>query len=276
VLSESVRAVVWKESLDRYRNRWIQIASLALAVFTLVIAYFGGSPAGVGGFRKFEAVLVSLMSLINYFIPLIALLLGAGAIAEERERGTFEIILASVISPWDLWMGKFLGHALVLTSATVIGLSPTFLLLTFKFGGEIIPSLVVFLISSVFLGLSLLSLSFLLSILFTERARIVISSIFLWLFIVVLYDLFLLGVLVLTKGMFSKTLFTILLMANPVDVFRIVNLLSAGELKAMLGFVTVELPSYMRPPVLWAVLLMWVLVPVFAGYELFKRRFERW
>ncbi len=274
MLSEGVRAVVWKESLDRYRNRWIQIASLSLALFTLLIAYFGGSPAGVVGFQKFEAILVSLMSLINYFVPLIALLLGAGAIAEERERGTFEIILASVISPWDVWMGKFLGHSLVLIATVVMGLIPTFILLTVRFGAEVVPSLVVFLLSTVFLGLSLLALSFLLSVLFGERARIVISAVFLWLLIVILYDLFLLGTLILTKGMLSRGLFTVLLLANPTDVFRIINLLSVGELKAMLGFVTVELPQYLKLPVLWAVLLAWIALPVLGGYVLFKRRFE--
>jgi len=275
VLNDSVKAVVWKESLDRYRNRWIQIASFALAVFTLAIAYFGGSPAGVVGFQRFEAIMVSLMSLINYFVPLIALILGTGAIAEERERGTFEIILASVISPWDLWVGKFFGHSAVLVSATAIGLIPTFVLLVIKFGTEVIPSLLVFLVSSLLLGLSLLALSFLLSTLFLERSRTVISAIFLWLLIVILYDLALLGMLVLTKGMLSKTLFTILLLANPVDVFRIINLLSLGELKAMLGFATVELPSYIKPPVLWLLLSGWILLPMIIGYQLFRRRFER-
>jgi len=274
VLSDGVRAVVWKESLDRYRNRWIQIASLALALFTLLIAYFGGSPAGVVGFQRFEAILVSLMSLINYFVPLIALLLGAGAVVEERERGTFEIILASVISPWDIWMGKFFGHALVLVATIVMGLMPTLVLLTVRFGGEVVPSLIVFLLSTVFLGLSLLALSLLLSTLFVDRAKIVISAVFLWLLIVILYDLFLLGMLVLTKGMLSKALFTVLLLTNPTDVFRMINLLSVGELKAMLGFVTVELPHYLKLPVLWAVLLVWITLPVLGGYVLFRRRFE--
>ncbi len=275
MLSEAVKAVVWKERLDKYRNRWIQIASVALALFTLSIAYFGGSPAGIVGFRKFEAITVSLISLITYFIPLLSLLLGTSAIAEEKEKGTFEIIMASVISPWDMWIGKFLGQSLILTFTVAFGFAPTSVLLFLRFGMEVVPSLLILFLSSLLLGFSLLSLSFLLSTLLLEKTKIVISAVFLWLMLVILYDLFLLGILVLTKGMFSETLFTVLLLLNPTDVFRIINLLSVGELKAMLGFITVELPSYVKPSFLWAMLFLWILVPLYVGYGLFKRRFER-
>ncbi len=274
MLSEEVKAVVWKEILDKYRNRWIQISALALAVFTLAIAYFGGSPAGVVGFKKFEATIVSLLSLITYMIPLIALLLGVGAIADEREKGTFEIILSSVLSSWDVWTGKFFGHSAVLILTILAGLSPALLLLMFRFGFQILPSLVIFTLSSILLGLSLLSLSFLLSSILEDKSKITTSAILLWVVLVILYDLSLLGLLILTKGMISKTFFSFLLLTNPVDVFRMINLLSIGELKAMLGFVTVEVPPYIKPPVLWVVLVFWTVIPLMAGYKLFSRRFR--
>lgn len=274
MLGEEVKAVIWKEILDKYRTRWIQISILALVVFTLGIAYFGSSPAGVVGFRKFESIVVSLLSLVTYIIPLIALLLGAGAIAEEREKGTFEIILSSPLTSWDIWMGKFFGLSLVLILTILGGLIPALILLILKFGSHIILSVTVFLVSSILLGMSMLSLSFLLSLIFEERTRITISAVLLWVVAVILYDLSLLGILILTKGMVLKSLFTLLLLTNPIDVFRMINLLSVGELKAILGFVTIEIPSYLRPHFLWIVLALWIVIPLMLSYKLFNRRFR--
>jgi Cu-processing system permease protein len=275
MVSEGAKAVLWKEALDKYRNRWIQMSALALLVFTLGISYFGGSPAGVVGFRKFEAIFVSLLTLVTYIIPLVALLLGSGVLSEERERGTLDILLASGLDPRDLWIGKFLGYSLVLGGAVLGGYLPALLLLTLKFGSHTVPSLVLFTLSSLILGVSMIGMALLVSALLVDRVRVLSAVVLLWLVLVILYDLSLLGLLVLTKGMVSKHLFTALLVLNPVDLFRIINLTHAGELKAILGFATVDLPPYVRPPTLWTLSVLWAFAPVAVGYWIFKRRLWR-
>ena len=272
MVSEGVKGIVWKEVLDKYRTRWIQLSAVTLLIFTLGISYFGGSPAGVVGFRKFEAVFVSLLTLVTYLIPLIALVLGSGSLPEEREKGTLPILLSSTATPGDLWNGKVAGYTLVLGGTIVAGYLPALVLILVKFGGWVIPSLLAFLLSSLLVGTSMLLLSMILSVLIRERTKVLALSLLLWIVVVILYDLSLLGLLVVTKGMVSKALFTFLLLLNPVDVFRMVNLLQVGELRTMLGFATVEIPPYVSPPVLWGILAAWVIVPGVLGRLLLERR----
>lgn len=275
MVSDRAKALAWKETVDKYRNRWIQVSALALLIFALGISYFGGSPAGIVGFRKFEAIFVSLLTLVTYLIPLIGLPLGAGALSEEMERGTFDILAASGMKPEDLWMGKFLGYSLILAGALVGGYLPALVLLVVKFGTGVLPSITAFTLSSLLLGMSMVGISLMISALFVDRAKVLSIGVLVWIISVILYDLFLLGILIVTKGMVSKPLFSALLLLNPVDVFRIVNLIHVGELKAILGFATVELPPYMRPPFLWLGLLVWAVGPALLGYLILRRRLVR-
>jgi Cu-processing system permease protein len=64
-----------------------------------------------------------------------------------------------------------------------------------------------------------------------------------------------------------------LLALNPVDVFRMLNFLSIGELSVFLGLASVELPVYMKTPVLWVLSLLWITLPLILSYRLFKRRY---
>ena len=67
--------IAGKEFRDRMRNRWVLAVALVFTVFSLAIAYFGGAQQGTVGFRSIEFTIASLVSLVIYLIPLIALLL---------------------------------------------------------------------------------------------------------------------------------------------------------------------------------------------------------
>ena len=84
-----------KEFRDRMRNRWVLAVALVFTVFSLVIAYFGGAQQGAVGFRSIEFTIASLVSLVIYLIPLIALLLGFDAIVGDRG------LCAIVVNPGD-------------------------------------------------------------------------------------------------------------------------------------------------------------------------------
>lgn len=83
--AQPILTVAAKEFRDRIRNRWVLAVALVFAVFSLVITYFGSAQQGVVGFRSIEITIASLVSLVIYLIPLIALLLGFDAIVGERE-----------------------------------------------------------------------------------------------------------------------------------------------------------------------------------------------
>ncbi|MBI4848552.1 MAG: ABC transporter permease subunit [Nitrospirae bacterium] len=273
VFTDAMKAIARKELSDKLKSRWVLVIAAGFAVFTLVISYFGGATSGVAGFRSMDATIASLTSLVTYFIPILALTLGGGIIADERDKGTLEIYLAAPVSVAELISGKFIGLAIALTLSTLVGLGVSGIVLLAEIGMNALSSYLIFMLNSVILGIIFLSISFVVSILFTERARVIAFTVFLWLFFAILYDLGLIGLLIITKGAVGEEIFSGLLMLNPVDVYRILNFLSIGELKVFLGLAAVELPAYMKMPVLWAISLLWVVLPLIMSYHFFKRRY---
>ncbi|MBI4687759.1 MAG: ABC transporter permease subunit [Nitrospirae bacterium] len=273
VFTDAMKAIAKKELSDKLKSRWVLVIAAGFAVFTIVISYFGGATSGVTGFRSMEATIASLTSLVTYFIPILALTLGGGIIADERDKGTLDIYLASPITVAELISGKFLGLAIALTISTLSGLGIPGVLLLINLGMESFLSYLLFILNSLILGVIFLSVSFVISVLFIERARVIAFTVFLWLFFAILYDLGLIGLLVVTKGAVNNDIFSALLILNPVDVYRILNFLSIGELKVFLGLVSVELPGYMRASILWGISALWIVLPLTASYRLFKRRY---
>jgi Cu-processing system permease protein len=118
-----------------------------------------------------------------------------------------------------------------------------------------------------------LSVSFLISIILYERSKVIALTVFLWLFFTILYDLGLVGLLIITKGGVGTHLFSILLMLNPVDIFRILNFVSIGEINVLMSLTSVEFPAYMGAPLLWSMGLIWFIMPLVIGHYAFKRRY---
>ena len=114
-----VQAVAAKEFRDRLRNRWVLAVAVVFTVFSLLITYFGSAAQGQIGPRSIELTIASLVSLVIYLIPLIALLLGFDAIVGERERGSLDLLLALPITRLELLLCKYLGIACALTLSTV-------------------------------------------------------------------------------------------------------------------------------------------------------------
>ena len=97
--------------------------ALVFAAFSLVITYAGGAQQGTVGLRSLEFTITSLVSLVIYLVPLIALLLGFDAIVGERERGSLDLLLAYPITRGELLLGKYLGLALALALAILARLA---------------------------------------------------------------------------------------------------------------------------------------------------------
>ena len=116
-----IATVAGKEFWDRIRSLWVLAIAVLFTVFALAIAYFGGAQQGAIGFRSIEFTIASLVSLVIYLIPLIALLLGFDAIVGERERGSLDLLLSMPITRLELLLGKFLGLAAALAFSTVAG-----------------------------------------------------------------------------------------------------------------------------------------------------------
>lgn len=273
MFTDAMGAIIHKELSDKLRSKWVVVTGAGFALFTVVISYFGGAAAGMAGFRGLDATIASLTSLVTYFIPIMALTLGGGIIADEQEKGTLEIFLSSPISIGEFILGKFFGLAIALGLSTLVGLGLAGVILVIRTGFEAIPTLLLFMLHSVLLGVIFLSVSFLISIILYERSKVIALTVFLWLLFTILYDLGLVGLLIITKGGIGNHLFSILLMLNPVDIFRILNFVSIGEFSVVMGLTSVEFPTYMGAPLLWGMGLLWFIVPLLIGHYAFKRRY---
>ena len=160
---ENVLTLVQKELRDAFRNRWFLLYAIAFAALSIALAWFSVSGAGSYGVAGFGRTTAGLINLILLIVPLMGLTLGAMGLAGEREKGTLIYLLAQPISSAELLLGKFLGLAVALTVALVIGFGLTGLLMILSVGGGDFQVYLTLLVLSVLLALASLSIGFLIS-----------------------------------------------------------------------------------------------------------------
>ncbi|OZA30963.1 MAG: hypothetical protein B7X93_01325 [Hydrogenophilales bacterium 17-61-9] len=257
-----IGAIAGKEFWDRIRNRWILAVALVFTVFALAIAYFGGAQQGAVGFRSIEFTIASLVSLVIYLIPLIALILGFDAIVGERERGSLDLLLSMPITRLELLLGKYLGLAAALAFSTLAGFGLVAVVLSTQLDPGALLHYFGFMASSVLLGMAFLSLAVMVSVFAADRTRASGMAIALWFFFVLVFDLLLLGALVITGGSYSGDIFPYLLLANPADVFRVLNIFTLNDVRTLYGLATVFPRALADPWLLGLVMLAWIAAPL--------------
>lgn len=222
-----VFAVASLEFLIARRNMWVATSILLMGLFASVLTLAGGAPTGVLGVDPLIVATTSITTLSVYLIPLIGLLLSFDAIAGEAERGTLALSLSYPLSRAEILFGKFLAHVAVLAIAIAVGLGLMVVLIIWQHGIADIsfPPLARLFLTSLALGAAFLGIGYLVSSLVRQPSVASGVVILIWLICVVLYDLGLLGALVADGGGgFTKTIFPWLLVANPADAFRLLNM----------------------------------------------------
>ncbi len=264
-----------KEIQEGLRNRWVIAVTLLLASLALTLSFLGSAPTGNVGAGRLDIVIVSLASLTIFLVPLIALLLSHDAIVGELERGTLLLLLSYPVARSQIVFGKFLAHILILSFATLLGYGAAGLALVVAGTPTTADSWTAFgamIGSSILLGSVFTAIGYLVSATVSQRSTAGGIALGVWLFFVIIYDMGLLGAIVSTKGVgFSPGLLSMLLMANPTDAYRLLNLGSetAGSVSALSGLAA---GSKLSPTVLMASLALWVAVPLSLAMLRFSRR----
>ncbi len=271
----NILIIARKEIQEGLRNRWVLATTLLLAALALTLSFLGSAPTGNVGVNRLDVVIVSLSSLTIFLVPLIALLLSHDAIAGETERGTMLLLLSYPIGRSEVIFGKFLGHLAILAFATAIGYGAAAGALTIT-GSEIAAdswrAFLSMVASSVLLGAVFLAIGYLTSTLVGERSTAGGIAIGIWLFFVLIYDMALLGGLVAAKGQAVPALaLDLLLIANPTDVYRLLNL-GSGNAGALSGMGGVAAHAGLTAPVLIAALALWTIIPLGWATVIFSRR----
>lgn len=264
-----------KELRDGFRNRWVAAAIIVLAILTLALSVLGSAPTGSVRVSELEVSVISLASLSVYLIPLIALMLSYDAMVGEFERGTMMLLLAYPVTRWQIIMGKFLGHLLILLIAIVVGYGGTVvaLILVTDSGTEGWQAYVTMMSSSLALGAVFIAMGYLVSVIVRERATAAGAAIGLWLVFVVLYDLLLFGVLTMDEEQqISQQLFATLMLISPTDTYRVFNLSLFEGVSEAAGIAGVASEAGMSGLLLMSSMSLWIILPLAATLMLFQRR----
>jgi Cu-processing system permease protein len=265
-----------KEIQEGLRNRWVLATTLLMASLALALTFLGSAPTGSVGVRALDVVIVSLSSLTIFLVPLIALLIAHDAIVGEMERGTMILLLSYPVGRWQVVLGKFLGHSAILVFATLLGYGAAVLALLATgaaIDGSSWTAFAAMIGTSVALGAVFLALGYLVSALAGNRGTAAGVSIGIWLGMVLIYDMALLGLLVIDQGrMISGATLNALLLLNPTDVYRLVNLAGFANVSSFSGMAGLSADAALSPAVLVAALLAWIMVPLGLATLSFSRR----
>ena len=245
----NVLIIAAKEVQEGLRNRWVLATTILLAALALTLTFLGSAPTGNVGVRALDVVIVSLSSLTIFLLPLIALLISHDAIVGEMERGTMLLLLSYPVGRWQVLLGKFTGHLAILAFATVLGYGAAALALALaatgaEIGAESWIAFAAMIGSSVLLGAVFIAIGTLVSALVRDRGTAAGIAVGIWLVLVLIYDMALLGLLVVDQGKALPAGFVnILLLLNPTDIYRMLNLASFANVSVFSGCLLYTSPS---------------------------------
>lgn len=248
---------------DVARSRWILFYGAFFLVLTDALFRFGGSG---------ERVLLSLMNVVLVAVPLISIVLGAMYVYASREFT--ELLLSQPVRRRSLFFGLFLGLALPLAGAFVIGVGVPFAIHG-GFAAAGAGSVALLLGTGVLLTLVFAALAFLVALRAEDRIKGLGVCLALWLFFTVIFDgLVLLGIYLFAAFPIEQPVIALSLL-NPIDVGRILLLLNF-EISALMGFTGAVFQQFfgssMGQIVTAAALLSWMAVPFVLGLRAFGRK----
>lgn len=263
-----------KELRDGLRNRWVAMTIAVLTALALSLYFLGSAATGTTQADSLSVTLVSLVSLSVYLLPLIALMLSFDSLVGEFERGTMLLLAAYPVARWQIVIGKFVGHMLILLLAIVISCGSVAILIVSA--AETAPDWTAFflmMLSSWLLGGVFIALGYFVSILVRERATAVGAAVGLWLTMVVLYDLILLGLLLADeKQAISEQSLVSFLLVNPTDAYRVFNLTATESVSQVAGLANVVAEAAVSPFAPLFVLAGWLLAGLLLTNLLLYRR----
>lgn len=237
------------------RDRWVIVITLLFAILAAGIAAYGRSAEDTAA----VVTAPSLVTLVVFLVPLVALVLGHDAIVGERERHTLGLLLSMPAHRAEVLLAKFIGRALALCAAIGLGLgSATPLLATGQ--RQIVLGLVP---PTLLLGASFLSLGVLISVVSRRVATAASLAVVTWFVMVFIYDLLLLALMVLTEGGVSQEVVTWLVTLNPAGLFRTQQMLQLVGHEALTDLgLSVALPGAAARAAIW---VGWVAGPLILG-----------
>lgn len=269
----NVLVLTGKELRDSWRNRWFLAFAATFTVLALAMSWMSVAGAAGTGFASLGRTAASLVSLVVLIVPLTGLVLGAGAIAGERERGSLLYLLAQPVSAADVVVAKFLGAAGALVAAVLVGFGLAALVIGGQVGTAAVGAFLGNLALAALVACASVSLGLLLSAASARSSLASGAALMTWLVLVLLGDLGLMGTSLVLR-LDGRQLLTLALV-NPLEEFKIAALaLLRGGLD-VLGPGGLFAQRALGPwlvPILAVLLVSWSVVPLLVAVGIVHRR----
>jgi len=272
--TNAITTIARQELVINIRNRWTLVFAGVFGVLVLAISYFGLVTAGAVGFQGFARTSASLLSMVLYIVPLVALTMGTLSFTSEKSAS--ELLFSQPVTRGEILLGKFLGLFASIFTATLIGFGLAGVIIAANAGTDSslrYPALVGF---SLLLALIFLSLSAFISVLCHRKSKAFGVALFVWFFFVLFYDLLVIGLTFLFRERTANVFIFGSLFGNPVDMVRIASLMTLNG-KDIFGAGGAALLRFLGGESLSIVLLLialalWVVAPLFIAQRLLKHQ----
>lgn len=269
----SVAILMAKELRDAWRNRWFLLYSVTFAVLALAMSWLSLVGVAGTGFAGLGRTAASLVNLVVLIVPLMGLTLGAGAIAAERESGSFLYLLSQPVGRLEVVLGKFLGLGAAVIASLLLGFGVAAVLIARRVGEGDAGPFLGFLGLAALVALASVSVGLLISALAQKSSIAAGVAVVLWLVLVFLGDLGLMGSSLVMRLDASELLFSALV--NPLQQFKLAAILTLrGGLEVLgpAGLYATRTYGDALLPLLAGGLVLWILVPLAATAWIIERR----
>lgn len=264
--------IAHRELTITVRNRWTVIMAGVFGVLMLVIAWAGVAAEGYDGMANLTRTSASMVNLVLYVVPLMALVLATLSFAGDR--GTTELLFSQPVSRTEVMLGKIAGLFVAMGGAMVAGFIVSGGVVLFQTGTEGIGGFIAFAVMTVLLGLIFLCVGALAAILAGRRPRSFGFAILLWFHFVLFYDLVVLGLASHVRGQSAVTALFLSLFGNPVDIVRVASLIVLDN-ETIFGATGAALLRFLGGPevsilVLVVAAILWVCGPLLWAHAVLR------
>ncbi len=258
----TIAKVLRYQARDAVRSRWLIGYAIFFALITEGLLRFSGDPV------KAE---LSLVSVVLFVVPLVAIVFGTVYLYNAREF--VELILAQPVSRGQTYLGLYLGLALPLVLAFVLGLGSPFLL--HGIDPAAWATVIALLVAGTVLTVIFTAIATSIAVRCEDRLRGLGTAIGAWLLLTVVYDGIVLFILAVMSDYPLERATLAMMMANPIDIAR-VGLLLRFDTAAMMGYTGAVFLKFFGGTVGTAItitaLALWVSAPIALGMRVFQRK----
>jgi Cu-processing system permease protein len=271
---QTILAIAKQELTINIRNKWTVIFAVVFGLLVVSISYFGTMAEGFTGMQNFTRTSASILNLVLYVVPLVALTMGT--LSFTGDKGSTELLYSQPVSRAEVLLGKFVGVFWSLALSTLAGFVLAGTVILANAGTDGLAPYALFVALSLALSLVFLSLSIVISVASQRKSKAFGVSLFLWFFFVLFYDLLTLGVTLLLKGQSANVFLFLSLFGNPVDMVRVASLIALDN-ATIFGAAGAALLRFLGGPTLSLVLLLaglsiWIVLPLVGSHRLLRRQ----